>query len=295
MKKNTLIVMILMCVLVFGAYFIITNIPNEHQSNTPESYVYVDQNDEDSVRVFTFDMSLQGEASFTYSSEVGWCLDQNKNIPLKDKEVSALISTYSVIIASKRLNDPSDDLSQYGLDKPTYNVSIKVSGKVKRYYFGNYHDTLNCYYFKTDKSDDIYLVPASYVEDLKVSTIDLLEPTDIPNLDNIQSVEFTSVHGALTKAEGADNELILALSTLEIDYAVSCKEENYATFSLDTPATAKVEYLDENGDKNSITLCFGRGKSDDITYILAPNTEIICVLKCDSVSALLAAMDAAGT
>ena len=111
MKKNTLIVMILLCVLVFGAYFIITNTQNVPQSTTPESYIYVDQNDEDSVRVFTFDMSLQGEASFTYSSEMGWCLDQNKNIPLKDQEVSALISTYSVIIASKRLDDPSDDIS----------------------------------------------------------------------------------------------------------------------------------------------------------------------------------------
>lgn len=293
MKQKTLIILSILCVLVFVTYFIITNQKEKPQADEPTPYIYVDQNDPDSVRVFTFNASLQGEASFTYSSDSGWCLDHNEKIPLKDREVSALISTFSTVIASKKIDDPSSDLSQYGLDKPTYNVSIKISGKIKHYYFGNYHSTLNSYYFKTDQSKDIYLVPASYIEDLKVSIIDLLEPKELPDLENIESVEFTSVHGFVTQINNnSDHELISALSSLKIDYAVGFKEENYKTFSLDVPAVAKIEYLDENEDIKTLTLYLGRGKSDNITYILAPDTEIVCVLKCDNIDALLTAMDA---
>lgn len=284
--------MIILCLTVFVAYFVIISQGTDNEKDDPQAYVYVDQNDCDSVRVFTFDMSLQGEASFTYSSEHGWCLDQNVSIPLKDREVKALISTYSAVVATKKIDDPSTDLSQYGLDTPKYSVSVKVSGKVKRYYFGDYHDKLNSYYFKTDQSDEIYLVPASYAEDLKVSLIDLLEPTTLPELDNIQSVEFTSTYGAVTKITDTNNELIAALSSLKIDYAVDCKKENYRFFSLDTPATAVIEYIDSNNVLSTVTLYLGRGKTDDITYILAPGTEIVCVIKCDNVNAILAAMDA---
>lgn len=292
MKQRTLIILGILCIAVFATYFIITSQDTQPQSEEPAAYVYVDQNDTDSVRVFTFDASIQGEASFTYSSDSGWCLDHNEKIPLKDREVSALISTFSTVIASKKIEDPSNDLSEYGLDKPTYNVSIKIFGKVKHYYFGNYHSVLNSYYFKTDQSKDIYLVPASYIEDLKVSIIDLLDPAQIPSLENIVSVEFTSIHGLVTKIDNdLENELISALSSLKIDYAVGYKKENYKTFSLDMPATAKIEYLDENEDIKTLTLYLGRGKSDNITYILSPDTEIVCVLKCDNMSALLAAMD----
>lgn len=284
--------MIILCLTVFVAYFVIISQGTDNEKDDPQAYVYVDQNDCDSVRVFTFDMSLQGEASFTYSSEHGWCLDQNVSIPLKDREVKALISTYSAVVATKKIDDPSTDLSQYGLDTPKYIVSVKVSGKVKRYYFGNYHDKLNSYYFKTDQSDEIYLVPASYAEDLKVSLIDLLEPTTLPELGNIQSVEFTSTFGAVTKTTDTNNELIAALSSLKIDYAVDCKKENYRFFSLDTPATAVIEYIDSSNVLSTVTLYLGRGKTDDITYILAPGTEIVCVIKCDNVNAILAAMDA---
>ena len=55
---------------------------------------------------------------------------------------------------------------------------------------------------------------------------------------------------------------------------------------------AKIEYLDKSGDPKTLTLYLGRGKSDSITYILAPDTEIICVLKYDNIDALLSAMDA---
>ena len=155
MKQRTLIILGILCIAVFATYFIITSQDTQPQSEEPAAYVYVDQNDTDSVRVFTFDASLQGEASFTYSSDSGWCLDHNENIPLKDREVSALISTFSTVIASKKIEEPSNDLSQYGLDQPTYNVSIKIFGKVKHYYFGKYHSALNSYYFKTDQSKDI--------------------------------------------------------------------------------------------------------------------------------------------
>lgn len=289
MKIKTLISLLVLCAIAFLAYFIISANSSSQTTNEPNSYVYVDQNDIDSVRVFTFDASLQDEVSLTYSSKIGWCLDHNEHIPLKNTETRAIISAFSTVVATQKVESASSDLSEYGLDNPSYNVSIKALGNTKHYYFGDFNKSLNSYYFKTDQSSTIYLVPANYIENLKISIIDLLNPNELPNLNNIQSATVTSVSGAVTVA---DEALISALSSLSIDYPVSCGEINYHTFSLDTPATALIEYLDQNQEAKSITLYFGRGASDQITYIISPNTQIVCVLKCENIQALISAIDA---
>ena len=296
MTAKKLIVLIVLCAAVFITFFIISRIEPKNEVNTQEPYLYVDQNATDSIRVFTFDAALEGEVSFTYSNQVGWCLDHSEKIPLDDQKVRALISGFSTIVATKRIDEPSSELSEYGLDKPSYSVSIKISGKIKHYYFGKYHETLRSYYFKAENSDQIWLVPETYIEDIKISVLDLLNPNEIPDLTNIQSVEFTSVHGVSSQInKETEHDLISALSSMSIDYAVGYGEEDYSTFSLDKPALAVIEYLDENEDQHTLTLCFGRGASDKIAYVLSPDTSIICVLKCENIAALLSAMDKENT
>ena len=147
MKAKKLTILIILCVCVFLAFLIVSSLDVTKDITSNETYHYVDQNATDNVRVFTFDMALEGEISFTHSSDNGWCLDQSENIPLDETKVRALISTFATVIATKKIDEPSSDLSEYGLDDPSYSVSIKISGKIKSYSFGNYHETLKSYYF----------------------------------------------------------------------------------------------------------------------------------------------------
>ena len=66
-----------------------------------------------------------------------WYYTKNKKYPITQSSLESLASTFQKVEAVRELKN-ADALSDYGLDKPTYTVSVKdKTGKSMTYYIGN--------------------------------------------------------------------------------------------------------------------------------------------------------------
>ena len=63
-------------------------------------------------------------------------LYKNKKYPITQSSLESLASTFQKVEAVRELKN-ADALCDYGLDKPTYTVSVKTNWKSMTYYIGN--------------------------------------------------------------------------------------------------------------------------------------------------------------
>lgn len=293
MKRYAPIFALIICIGIFLAYFIISAQKDEEDKKELPTYDYVDQSDVSKIRVFS--VAKEDESfSLTYSSQSGWCLDQSSLIPVSEGFVTSLLNDFSVIVATKKIEEPESDLSQYGLDKPFCSVRIRTSSEDKNYYFGNYFKRYDSYYFKTDESELVYLVPSSYVAALDFTVTDILYVKELPSLDKIISVKFTdkNQNTVIFDTENATNgqkRLADALKSVSLSHAVGYGKDNFSKFYLGD-ARAVISYEDAGATKE-ITLMLGADESGKVIYTVAPDTSIICVVDCDDPAAIVDALN----
>ena len=293
MKRYAPFLALILCIGIFLAYFIISGNKDSNGKSELPTYTYVDQSDVSKIRVFSVSKE-DLKISLTYSSESGWCLGQNSLVPVSESFATSLLDDFSVIVATKKIENPESDLSQYGLDNPFCSIRIRSVGTEKNYYFGNYLKQYDSYYFKTDESDLVYLVPSNYVSALDFSVTDILYIKKLPALDSMVSVKFTdnsqsSVTFNTENATNGQTRLANALSSLSISHAVSYGKDNFSKFHIGD-AGAVISYKDGNEEKE-IVFKLGIDDSGSILYMIAPDTSIICVVECDDPSAIAAALN----
>ena len=85
-----------------------------------------------------------------------WYYTKNKKYPITQSSLESLASTFQKVEAVRELKN-ADALCDYGLDKPTYTVSVKdKTGKSMTYYIGN--ATGENYYVTYGDKSKIYTV-----------------------------------------------------------------------------------------------------------------------------------------
>lgn len=169
MKKSLkLVLLILVLALLTGALFAVKHFFSGEETDNPGPETTAASFEKDKVDVFTVTSSGQS-LTFKRTGEkyvlTGGTGEAGDTQALNDS-ASVLLSELSSLKAERTVCERSDNLSDYGLDKPTFSVTLSFSdGTEKKYLFGNTAVTGGCY-FKAGFSDTVYLIGSSITDDV---------------------------------------------------------------------------------------------------------------------------------
>lgn len=120
-----------------------------------------------------------------------WYYSKNKKYPITQSSLESLASTFQKVETVRELKN-TDALSDYGLDKPTYTVSVKdKTGKSMTYYIGN--ATGENYYVTYGDKSKIYTVSSDITSSLSYSLDNLIETDTFPTLSTGNLKKFWSL------------------------------------------------------------------------------------------------------
>ncbi|MDR0936259.1 MAG: DUF4340 domain-containing protein [Oscillospiraceae bacterium] len=117
--------------------------------------------------------------------------------------------------AMKLVEEKTDDLSKYGLDKPQFTLTLKFTNKTIKFFLGNATPVDVGYYAKTDDSDRIYLIGQGLAEMVMRDEFAYREIASFPKYtgdevyENIDWVTLTQRDGTVIEIRG-DNDMIIA-------------------------------------------------------------------------------------
>ncbi len=182
--------------------------------------------------------------SFKKNEDGEWYSTDDKEFPLNAETVENIVSVYSNLAAERELKD-GDDISAYGLDEPTYYVTMTDSdGGETTVNIGNAAE--DDYYAMVAGESTAYTIAADKITDLQTPLTDMAALDDFPNIGsgNLVSEEIKT-GGGKTKYESDNDDDSENIATVAGGLGVVSLDddsENIATVagglgvvSLDTP------------------------------------------------------------
>lgn len=162
-----------------------------------------------------------------------WRWTEDENMPVKQSQMTSMLSQITVLTAPVRVSDPGD-AAQYGLEEPlfTYTLQYTEEGKsrtavlwlgVKNTYAGE-----NCRYMKFTDRDEIYLVKDTVTEYFENAKEDWLDTEVLPGLGE------SGMQSATLAQDGAERSVTDAV-TLSKLYALydTLSEDRYYRYYTD--------------------------------------------------------------
>jgi hypothetical protein len=160
MKKHKSMIILLgvFCVLI-ASYFIITAVNKSKEKNAQATMVT------DMVNVVALDYQT-GDTKVSFVKEKGvWQVKGKPDLALEASMMKEMVEGVKKIEAIRVLQG-IDDLKDYGLEEPTYTITLQEdTGKKVTFYIGN--ATGENYYAATGLKELVYTVSGSVVEALK--------------------------------------------------------------------------------------------------------------------------------
>lgn len=282
MKKKQLItlgVMFVAVILLFAGYSITKNINDKKNEAESEA-----ENEEaDTIPVYDIDTDKVTEIS--YSSDLGsleitkeggsW-FEKETEVPMSEGMVQSMLDAIGSVVAIRVIEDNSESLSDYGLDKPVLTYTVTMEDKsTYNFSFGSKLQTeTDAYYAVLDSPTKVYSVAANYFTPFYVEPTEMIEIEDenLVNTDNITkfavrrgdklnfaasyvgSKEGGSAYYTWQIDEPYDNvmadtdrlnEALSKISNLIYDRCIEYDAKKLGKYGLDEPeAVIEVEYYD---------------------------------------------------
>jgi len=202
-----------------------------------------------------------------------WYYTKNKKYPITQSSLESLASTFQKVETVRELKN-ADALSDYGLDKPTYTVSVKdKTGKSMTYYIGN--ATGENYYVTYGDKSKIYTVSSDITSSLSYSLDDLIETDTFPTLStgNLKKVLITQTSKTKTYTSKKKNLDGIAggLGVFTFgdcqNYYASQKDLVKYGLDKDSRITVDITYKDTDTKKTkNVVLYIGKKDSDQKNY-----------------------------
>ncbi len=280
LKKNiTLIVLLIICAALFATYFIISSLPEKDKSDpTDDAYLYVDQNNIDDVTGFSF-VGGEFDLAFGKDENGNWKYLKNPTLPVNSSFLEETLASAELILATKQISSSASekDLSEYGLDTPSYTLTINIGKTEKSYLFGDFIESKGLYYMMEEGSHSIYLTESLYVEGFSLEVFDLLATDTLTKIGESDVVSVEIVCGAYRETFYADNEensdiskLISSLCSMEITRCVDFGSETFDIYGLAENEAVTV-YIALSDKKLSYK--FGLGETEEFIYLLTQNAS----------------------
>lgn len=279
-KKKTIIllVMILLLIVANGAASAWNDKSEKKKEKEAEaSKIYL--TDAGDIIAYSYSDGNQN-MSFTKVDDT-WEYDEDNEIPVNQDTVQSTADAIRQITAVRELDNP-DQLSDYGLDKPSYTIQFQDNdGVTTEILIGN--GAGENYYATVGDSGKVYTISSDFQNYLQFDLTNLVQYDTVPSIGsgNLKSVTITE-NGTDTVYEDDDQvgELAGGFGTLSltdcVNYHVST--ENLAEYGLDEGQriTAKAIYTDSSDKEQTFTVYLG--KTDDAgenRYIMVEGSDMV--------------------
>lgn len=222
-----------------------------------------------------------------------------ETIPVDSYYVDAIVGDVSELKANLNVTESASNIAEYGLDKPSINVTVKTADKTEyNLLFGN--KTVNGdYYFKLGSSDAVYVVASNITDDFNKTNLGLYSKTIAADVtaDTITDVNLKKAGSdtisykkmettaSTTASSSVYNEEFKLLSPFEYTgdsdvisvvntsiaslYATSAETDDFSAANLKKYGLDKPEYtLDYTYSSKTITLYFSKKVGNDYSFYL---------------------------
>lgn len=194
MKKKTvrLIVVMVLLVAVVAALVLVTNQnkKNEAARQAEEAEklkpTAVSQTEVADIEAITYmSESTSPEAVTLVRENDLWLYEKDKEFPLDQVYVTnTMVQSAAEATANQVIENPSEDLTQYGLDTPIVTITLKkITGEKVNMGIGDYNETVQGYYLKVEGDKNIYLVDGTMAFAFDMSIYDIADKEDYPYVE----------------------------------------------------------------------------------------------------------------
>ena len=170
-RKNTMLTLVVILVVLLLCYFVIGKIQeNQIENETVEETVYAVEVDDIVSMKYT-----DGTSTMAFTKTDGtWIYDADAMVALEQSTIESMVSTFDTIVALHVIEEP-DELSDYGLEEPVYTIELQDSdGNVTKIYVGNQADSYY-YYLTVGDKEVVYTVSSSVVSAMEFDIEELKE------------------------------------------------------------------------------------------------------------------------
>lgn len=172
-----------------------------------------------------------GTFSFTKGEE-GWTRDDDIDFPTDQDALDDLAGQAGTLAAVRTISDP-EDLSSYGLDEPSMEVSVTDGDGTQVELLIGIPMASGDYYAKVEGSDTVYTIDSTLPEALDIQVDELIALAQFPSLseDSIVSITWTS----------GENTVTMGKEETESDTTGDSSSDTSASSSSDTSADSSEE------------------------------------------------------
>ena len=206
-QKIQILILLVLCIVCVGGYFIIRN----HTFETEEETVSVDVTNFNKDDVTELILSGDHEVHLVKTDDI-WTENSLPDETIKESTVNTLLNEIANITTTETVVEAPEDLSQYGLEEPFRTITAVLSdGTQVVIYAGNKSDLLSEYYIKVEGDDNVYLVSSNIVTDFDKDPEDFIDETETEtetadSADETASTDAIEETAAAKTLESADGE-----------------------------------------------------------------------------------------
>lgn len=233
--------------------------------------------------------------TFQKDADGAWYSADDEAFPLNPDTVESIVSTFGKLEAERKLTD-GDAISAYGLDAPTYYVSMTDGdGKKITVNIGNAAE--DSYYAMVEGEDMVYTISGDVIADLQTPLTDMAELDEFPAIGSGNIVSEEIKHGDSTVKYEADNEDdteniatvvgglgAIALDT-PVDYHMADTDQSKYGFDETNRTTVTVCY-NENDTEQTVVLYLGNEDGSGSRYVQLKESKIVYTVStaiCDNI------------
>lgn len=210
-----------------------------------------------------------------------WEYDEDNEIPMNQDTVQSTADAIRQMEAVRELENP-DQLSDYGLDKPSYTIQFQDNdGVTTEILIGN--GAGENYYATVGDSGKVYTISSGFQDYLQFDLTNLVQYDTVPSIGsgNLKSVTITE-NGTDTVYEEDDQvgELAGGFGALGLTDCANyhASAEQLAEYGLDESQriTAKAVYTDSSDKEQTFTVYLG--KTDDAgenRYVMVEGSDMV--------------------
>ena len=283
-KKKGPLILICVLVLLLILYFVLSTW-NKKQDSKEEETVKVTDLKTSKITGVKYDLGT-GEMNFEKDEDT-WYYTADKDFPLRQSYQKTVADAMGQLNADRELED-ADALEEYGLDHPTYTVTLTdEDGTVTTIKVGN--ATGNDYYATVDDTEKVYTIPATSLDDIQTELDQIAQLDTYPSIGsgNLKK-EVITQNGETTTYDSENEDQAedvaavaggLGAATLSevADYSVD--DADLAGYGLDETSkiTVEVTYTSDDEDQ-TMTLYIGGENGSGDRYVRINDSRIVYLI-----------------
>lgn len=198
-KKRALIGMAV-CLVVLAALLALVTWMNSQEKDSGEETIYITNFESSALSTITYTFNGQ-TVELVYDAEAqAWHLKDLPDQPLQATLTGNMASAVSAMKAKRQLED-AGDLSQYGLDAPSFTVTATAGEETYTFLYGDQNQMTQDRYLMLEGSDAVYTVDETMYSAFQYAPEDLFEEEE----EEESASSETSDHEQETASSAADS------------------------------------------------------------------------------------------